>query len=222
MLRRSTLSTLLVAVVLASACGAAAETAAEPASTAPTGAPTTSAAAPAGGPLEPATPDATTETEARSTPDARSEAATGVSCGAVENPPLQAGSHLLGDQEPPVAYSSQPPTSGWHSSGHVDVDVRTADDPLTEPEQVSVLEAGGVVVSHGDLPDDDIAALAAHVEDRYPGQVAVTPYDQLDDGEVAFTAWGTLRRCDGVDLDALDRFVAEFGSDAPVTPGHSD
>jgi hypothetical protein len=140
-------------------------------------------------------------------------------CGPVEQPPLQAGSHLIGDAEPPVPFSSTPPTSGWHSSGALEVTVHGEDDPLTEPEQVSVLEADGVVISYRDLPEDDIAALAAFVEDGYAGRVAVTPYDAIDPGEVALTAWGHLQRCDGLDLDAVRAFVDTHASDE-VDPGH--
>lgn len=119
-----------------------------------------------------------------------------------------------------MPYSSQPPTSGWHSSGHFEVDVRGEDDPLSEPDQVSVLEAGGVVVAHGQLPDDAVDGLGDHVRENHDQRVAVTPYEPLDAGVVAFTSWGVLQRCDGVDLDALDRFAAEFGTDEPIEPGH--
>lgn len=121
---------------------------------------------------------------------------------------------------PPVPYSSHPPTSGWHASGHVDVAVRDRDDPLGEPAQVSVLEAGGVVVTYGTLPDAQVAPLARRVRERHAGRVAMTPYQRLDDGEVAFSAWGVLQRCEGVDLAALDRFVRRFAADGPIEPGH--
>jgi hypothetical protein len=143
-----------------------------------------------------------------------------VTCGPVERPPLQTGSHLLGDREPPVPYSSRPPTSGWHASGHLAVDVRGGARPLSEPEQVSVLEGGGVVVSHRGLRADDVARLRDHVRSQYAGRVAVTPYDGIPAATVAFTAWGRVQRCDGVDLVALDRFVERFGPSGPVTPGH--
>jgi hypothetical protein len=141
-------------------------------------------------------------------------------CGAIENPPQQAGSHLIGDTEPPVPYSSTPPTSGWHTSGALDVTIHTESDPLSEAAQVSVLEADGVVVTYRDLGEDDVAALEAVVRERYDGQVAVTPYDRLEPGQVAFTAWGALQLCDGLDLDALEAFAQDHLGD-DVTPGHN-
>ncbi len=154
------------------------------------------------------------------TASAPTSAAAVASCGSIRRPPLQSGSHLIGDQAPPVPYSSQPPTSGWHASGHVAVDVRGAADALTGPQQVSVLEAGGVVVSHGTLPDREARRLARHIRRHHRGRVAVTPYAELGDGRVAFTSWGVLQRCDGVDLEALDAFVERFGPEGPVETGH--
>lgn len=136
-------------------------------------------------------------------------------CGPVEEPPRQSGAHLLGEQQPPVPYSSTPPTSGWHTSGAVEITVHPPDDPLPEPEQVSVLEAGGVVVSYRDVGDEERIRLQQHVRQHHDGTVAVTPYEQLEPGQVAFTAWGTLQRCTGLDLAALDAFVAAYAGKDP-------
>jgi hypothetical protein len=140
-------------------------------------------------------------------------------CDDVEVIPIQGGDHLIGDQPPPVPYNSTPPTSGWHASGAFTLAVHGPDDPLPQPKQVSVLEAGGVVVTHHGLDDTDRRRLEAHVGERYRGRVAVTPYDRLDPGTVAFTGWGVLQRCDAVDLDALDAFVTTYADDQPATPG---
>ena len=139
-------------------------------------------------------------------------------CVELEMPELQGGSHLIGGQEPPVPYSSTPPTSGWHSSGEVEITVQPSGEPLSEPEQVSVLESGGVVVTYNGLEEPDRAALEQRAADRFEGRAAVTSYDKLDTGEVVFTAWGALQRCDGVDLEALDAFVAAYADDRPADP----
>lgn len=124
-------------------------------------------------------------------------------CGQEERPPEQSGGHLIGDAGPPRPYNSVPPTSGWHSAGAPRYGVH--DEPLTEPEQVTVLELGGVVLSHGEIPAEERAELEAIA--RRHERVAVTPYDRLKTGEVAMAAWGVLRRCDGVHLDTIARFV---------------
>jgi len=152
-------------------------------------------------------------------PAERDDEAAAVACDPIEEPPQQSGSHLIGDREPPVPYSSTPPTSGWHASGAFTIAVHGPDDPLSEPMQVSVLEAGGVVVTYRDLSNDERTTLEEHVRQHHDGRVAVTPYPQLDPGHVAFTAWGTLQRCPELDLAALDAFVAEHADEDPDTPG---
>jgi hypothetical protein len=131
-------------------------------------------------------------------------------CGDVEFPTLQFGSHLIGDTEPPVPYSSTPPTSGWHVSGAVPQG-GVSDAPLSEPQQVSVLEAGGVVISHNGVPDADLAAVEALVEADFADRAVLTPYDRIDDGTIAITSWGAVQRCDGVDLDAVAAYVLAYG-----------
>lgn len=129
-------------------------------------------------------------------------------CEAAEVQTIQSGLHLIGDREPPVPYSSVPPTSGWHSSGPPPRGV--ASEPLTEPQQVAVLEAGGVVAAHGALPAgarSQLEQLAA----QHEGTLAVTAYDKLEDGQVVVTSWGVLQRCDGVDAGAIDTFVDAYG-----------
>lgn len=151
--------------------------------------------------------------------DAESEDDAVAVCEPAERPPQQSGSHVIGDQDPPVPYSSIPPTSGWHAAGATSIAVYRHDQTLPEPGQVSVLEAGGVVVTYRGLPDDDRSQLEAHVREHHDGRVAVTPYELLDDGHVAFTAWGVLQRCTGLNLAALDGFVAKH---ADVEPdGHN-
>lgn len=129
-------------------------------------------------------------------------------CDAVEVIPIQGEGHLVGDQEPPVPYNSTPPTSGWHTS--VDVPITVAGDPLTEPEQVTVLELGGVVVSHNGLDDAQQAELEALVSESYAGQAATTDYAELGDGEVALTGWGVLQRCEALDLAAVEAFIGAY------------
>lgn len=140
-------------------------------------------------------------------------------CGPVEVQFEQGGSHLIGDAEPPVPYNSVPPTSGWHRSGAVDVAVHGPDDPLSEPAQVSVLEAGGVVIAYHELPEADLAAIEDLVRGSYAGRVAVTPYDKLAAGQVATTAYGALQVCDGLDLQAVTAFI-DAHAEPEVRPGH--
>lgn len=149
----------------------------------------------------------------------RSAVAATDKCETPDMPGLQGGDHLIGNQPPPVPYSSVPPTSGWHSSGAFEIAIQPLDAPLIEPEQVSVLETGAVVVTYRDLPAADLDSLESHVEQRYAGRVAVSGYEELNPGRVAFTAWGVRQVCDGLDLPALDEFVAAYADEQPAKPG---
>ena len=124
-------------------------------------------------------------------------------CDPLERPQLQEGSHLLGDNEPPVPYSSSPPTSGWHSSGRP-LDPGTYLDEVSEPQQVRVVEQGGVVVTYDPaLPDDEVEAYQ-----RLPEQVdgvVVSPYADAS-APVTLTAWGLLQRCVSVTAAEVDAF----------------
>lgn len=141
-------------------------------------------------------------------------------CGPVRRPPVQASGHLIGDAEPPVAYSSIPPTSGWHASGVPRITTRPPGRPLSEPAQVSVLEAGGVVVAYDALPAADRRALHRFAARRYPGRVAVTAYSRLGPGRVAMTGWGVLQRCDALDLGAVAAFADAYADPHPRVSGH--
>jgi hypothetical protein len=113
---------------------------------------------------------------------------------------------------------SVPPTSGPSASHRLGIGVRTDENPLTEAEQVSVLEAGAVVVTHGELPEPGRDALTSLARE-YPRRVALTPYDRLAPGQVAFTAFGVVQVCDGVDPDALRAFVDAYAVQVPGIPG---
>jgi hypothetical protein len=111
--------------------------------------------------------------------------------------------HLLpGAPEPD--YTTDPPTSGAHASGRPPTGVLTA--PLSRPEQVAVLEGGGVLVQYRDLP----AAERRRLERLAGPGVTVAPNPDLPP-RVVTTAWTVKQTCDGVDLDALEAFIDRHG-----------
>ena len=134
-------------------------------------------------------------------------------CDPVQRPQLQEGSHLLGDQAPPVPYTSSPPTSGWHSSGRP-LDPGTYLEEVSGPQQVRVLEQGGTVLTYDpSLPADRIDDLQ-----RLPSEVdglLVTPYAAAE-APVTLTAWGVLQQCRTVSAED----VAAFRDAHAREPGH--
>lgn len=147
--------------------------------------------------------------------EAADEAAT-AQCGEVEHVVDAGHHHLSGDGEAPVPYTTTPPTSGWHHRGRdrISEALRVHEEPLAEELQVSVLAVDGVVVSHSGLDDDERSELERHVE-RFSQPVVATPYAELDDGQVALTAWAALQVCEGVDLGSVDAFVEEHAAEEP-------
>ena len=134
-------------------------------------------------------------------------------CQAVERPEEQSGSHLIGDATPPVAYSSTPGTSGWHAGGAPPQGVFGADDALTEPQIVSALESGQVVIAYDpdDVTTDDIARLEELATGRFEGQVTVTPFDGDMGAAIVLNGWAVRQACSALDEAALADFVATFG-----------
>lgn len=136
-------------------------------------------------------------------------------CEPAEAPEVQGGGHLLAGVAPPVPYSSDPATSGWHAGGGGPAPgART--EPLDDPTQVSVLERGGVVLVHDpDLPAERATALRA-LADEVDGDVVAAPHARSLSTPVALTAWGVLQRCTDLDAATLAGFVdAHGGGGAP-------
>ncbi|MDX1619425.1 MAG: DUF3105 domain-containing protein [Nitriliruptorales bacterium] len=126
-------------------------------------------------------------------------------CGEIERPSIQDGGHLIGDNEPPVPYSSTPGTSGWHSSGAPPTGIHSA--PLTDPQIVSVLHVGGVVAVYDAdrIGDDQLAELEQLARDDE--RLTVAPYEGGLPTPLSLLGWGYLQRCDAVDVDTISDFV---------------
>jgi hypothetical protein len=139
--------------------------------------------------------------------------AASAACAPVEHPPEESGGHLLPGATPPVPYGTRPPTSGWHASGLVSPGVHT--EPLTEPQQVAALEGGRIVVTWRGLPNDARGELEAFAG-IHANRVVATPYDAIEPGQVAFTAWGVLQRCRGFDPAAAAAFLERYAGRGPT------
>lgn len=128
-------------------------------------------------------------------------------CAPEERPPLQAGSHLIGDTDPPVPYSSVPPTSGWHASGAPSPGVN--DEPLSDPQIVALLERGQVVAVYDPdaLDDEAISRLEELATSVHEERLSVTPANTRMPAPLTLTAWGVLQRCETVAAEAVTAFV---------------
>lgn len=138
-------------------------------------------------------------------------------CGPVEHPELQGGSHLIGDAEPPVPYTSTPGTSGWHTGGQPRIGVIDRDAPLDDPQIVAALEVGQVVAAYDpdELPADQVDELERLARDDFSGQLTVTAFTGDMGAPLVLNAWVTRQPCSRVDPDAIASFVDRFGGAGP-------
>lgn len=137
-------------------------------------------------------------------------------CAPAVEPPLQDGTHLIGDAQPPVPYSSTPPTSGWHAAGNPRAGVIPAGDPLTDPELVLTIEVGYVVVAYDParVGPSEVERLEELASTTYRDELTVTVYEGAE-APVSLVAWGVLQSCDELDVEVLDAFVAAHADADP-------
>ncbi len=48
--------------------------------------------------------------------------------------------------------------------------------------------------------------------------MVLTPYEGIPEGATAFTSWGAVQRCDGVDVAALTTYADTYAD--PAAPDH--
>jgi hypothetical protein len=139
------------------------------------------------------------------------EAVPGDGCGADTPERVDPGSaiHVLAGAPEPE-YATDPPTSGPHAPGPPRTGV--LDEPLSRPEQVGHLEAGGVLIQYGELDDESILDLATLAGEG----VAIAPNPDLPAPVVA-TAWTRALRCGAVDTGGLQDFIDAHLGNGPGT-----
>lgn len=142
--------------------------------------------------------------------DAEVAATTTAACDEPVHPPMQGGSHLIGDASPPVPYSSNPPASGWHASGALPPP-GVYETSIPDPQLVSLVEQGRVVVTHRDPLTPPELATATDLIAEVDG--LVTTRHELDpaDPPFALVAWGVVQRCDELVGDDVATFARAYG-----------
>lgn len=114
----------------------------------------------------------------------------------------QSARHLLpGAPEP--EYTSDPPTSGPHSSGALPSGA--VRQPIPRPKQAGLLEGGTVLVQYRDVAPEVVSLLEQLGDAR---RVVVAPNPDLP-APVVLTAWTFKLTCTTYDGDAAAAFIAE-------------
>ena len=135
-------------------------------------------------------------------------------CDLPRQEPLSSSSslHLLGNAE--VAWETTPPTSGPHYP--VPPKGGDYDYTLSNLEQVSFLESGGVVIQYlPSINDIDQQKLASFASDS----VIVSPNEKLESPLVA-TAWTWKLSCKNYEFEALEEFIVDH--QGKISPNHKD
>ena len=135
-------------------------------------------------------------------------------CDLPRQEPLSSSSslHLLGNAE--VVWETNPPTSGPHYP--VPPKGGNYDYTLSNLEQVSFLESGGVMIQY--LPsnkDIDHQKLASFASDS----VIVSPNEKLKSLLVA-TAWTWKLSCKNYKFETLENFIADH--QGKISANHKD
>lgn len=118
-----------------------------------------------------------------------------------------------GHTDEPVEYSADPPAGGEHDPEWLACG--SYDEPVRNENAVHALEHGAAWITYGELPSGDVAALdaIAGASDR----VILSPYPDLDEGEVVVSSWGRQLHLDGADDPRLEAFLDAY-VDSPDAP----
>ncbi len=149
-------------------------------------------------------------------PAAPGPAAAGTSespqCNSIQSFPTQSRDHIQ-PNEPHPAYSSNPPTSGWHWANPQDWGAYLT--PQVQEQLVHNLEHGGIVIQYNGLSAPEVQQLVDLFKaDSY--HLILAPYPGLPANvRVALTAWDHLQTCTGVVPDAIRSFTNGYRNKGP-------
>lgn len=128
---------------------------------------------------------------------------------AIEN---QGQTHIPEGSTDHPAYSSNPPTSGWHWA--VPAAWGAYDEAVPDEKIVHNLEHGGIWISF--KPENVSNEAVTQLKDfanRYKG-VIIAPREQ-NDSPIALAAWGRLQKLEQYDENAIIRFIEAFYNKGP-------
>lgn len=119
----------------------------------------------------------------------------------------QPSPHLASLTTPHTPYSTQPPTSGPHTSALPAWGAATTSVPYEL--QVHGLEDGGVVISYEPSLDPGTVTQLTTLAGSYSSEVILTPDPNIS-VPIIVTAWGRIQRFPQYDESGLRRFIDAF------------
>jgi hypothetical protein len=110
-----------------------------------------------------------------------------------------------------VDYPQDPPAGGPHDPSWQKCQVYHA--PIRDENAVHSQQHGAVWITYQpDLPEEDVAALAAYAKDQ--PYLLISPYPGLEDPVVA-SAWGAQLRLEDVADPRLQAFIDRYAGNGP-------
>lgn len=118
---------------------------------------------------------------------------------------LQPATHITVGESHPVAYSSNPPTSGWHYASPAEWGASA--EVIVDEIAIHNLEHGGVWISYRpDRVDQATIDQLTTLVRGYPSKVILSPR-AANDSPIAVASWGRLLTLDQFDENQLRQFI---------------
>lgn len=134
-------------------------------------------------------------------------------CSDVEEYPL-ATEPVHVDEGTDVEYPSVPPTSGNHYETPSNAAFFSA--AVEEERLVHNLEHGQIVIWYSSsAPDETVNDVEGYVLDTQDGAILAAPYEGLESGDLAISAWGAAQSCEKVSAEVLDAFRVKYQGKGP-------
>jgi hypothetical protein len=139
-----------------------------------------------------------------------------------EKQPDQSNPHIGSENDPHPAYSSNPPTSGWHTGGNIGPWGVTT-QPIADEITIHNLEHGGIIIHYRQDLDaatlEQLTSLTRQLQGRSPCVLQVPrPTDKLD-VPIAVTAWNWLLKLPAFDANQIQAFFEQHVNEGPEKVG---
>jgi hypothetical protein len=117
---------------------------------------------------------------------------------------VQPAEHITAGQSHPD-YSSNPPTSGWHSANPAPWGAQT--EPVADEVAIHNLEHGGIWITYNpSTVDQPTVEQLTNLVRGYRSKVLLSPREAAD-RPIALASWGRLTKLDTFDEAAITDFI---------------
>ena len=127
----------------------------------------------------------------------------------VQEFPIEGREHV--SAQAPVAYETNPPTSGDHLAEAEKWGVY--DKEVSEKEAVHSLEHGGIWITYKDIDEESIRILT-EIGKENSGSTVISPRS-ANDVKIAVVSWGRMMTLDTVDKALIQKYIDTYKNQGP-------